>query len=153
MEDDTPQPKPTVIRSDSSSASSIDHSIHAPVPTRPGLPSRRSSGTMIVPRDSVEVGPIELEVGPNDVRAMSPRRSSQDLEVLGREARQELQRSVAMRRRCHAWQANSNQDTCTDMRKNYKTLLSRCLTGSRPSRKNITSSTTTTSFYRSILGT
>jgi len=49
---------------------------------------------MIVPRDSSEVGPIELEVGPNDVRAMSPRRSSHDLEVLGKEARAELQRSV-----------------------------------------------------------
>jgi len=47
---------------------------------------------MIVPRDSSLVGPVELQVGPNDVRAMSPRRTSQDIEALGKEAREELQR-------------------------------------------------------------
>lgn len=47
---------------------------------------------MIVPRDSSAVGPIELKVGPDDVRAMSPRRTSEDLENLGKEAREELQK-------------------------------------------------------------
>ncbi|KAM7183560.1 bZIP transcription factor [Rhypophila sp. PSN 637] len=92
MEDDSPHNMPGMTRSDSSGASSVDQHIHAPIPIRPGLPSRRSSGTMIVPRDSYEVGPVELELGPNDVRAMSPRRTSQDIEALGKEARAELQR-------------------------------------------------------------
>ncbi|KAK3329977.1 hypothetical protein B0H66DRAFT_42453 [Apodospora peruviana] len=95
MEEDNPH-KPNMERSDSSSASSVDHQVDnqilAPIPIRPGLPSRRSSGTMIVPRDSSEVGPVELEVGPDDVRAMSPRRTSQDIEAMGKEARAELQR-------------------------------------------------------------
>ncbi|EAA34569.2 hypothetical protein GE21DRAFT_1902 [Neurospora crassa] len=86
--------------SDSSSGASDDQQhdqqeqpvIHAPVPVRPRLPSRKSSGTMIVPRDSIEVGPVEMTLGPDDVRAMSPRRTSQDLEMLSKEAREELQR-------------------------------------------------------------
>lgn len=165
MVEDTPQTIPGMTRSDSSSASSVDHSIHAPIPIRPGLLSRRSSGTMIVPRDSLEVGPVELEVGPNDVRAMSPRRSSQDLEVLGKEAREELQRSVAiLGQRCrrtlgaiicmrHSLQANTNcwiVPTYADMQKRYKTLLSRSSTASRPSRKSTTSWTTIISSYRNI---
>lgn len=76
--------------SDSSSGSSFD--IHAPKPLRPKLPSRKSSGTMIVPRDSSAVGPVETQVGPDDVRAMSPRRTSEDIQALGQEAREELQR-------------------------------------------------------------
>jgi len=35
---------------------------------------------------------MEVPIGPDDVRAMSPRRTSQDLENLGKEAREELQR-------------------------------------------------------------
>ena len=86
-----------IERSDSSSASSVDHHddhpniIHAPIPTRPQLPSRKSSGTLIIPRDSVEV---EMRIDPDDVRAMSPRRTSEDLQVIGLEARNELQKSV-----------------------------------------------------------
>lgn len=101
---------PHIERSNSSSSSSAssdtnirDHhqqpqsqppSIHAPVPTRPKLPSRQSSGPMIVPRDSSDVGPVESHYGPDDVRAMSPRRTSEDIEALGREAREELRRYV-----------------------------------------------------------
>ncbi|KAF3762671.1 hypothetical protein M406DRAFT_46854 [Cryphonectria parasitica EP155] len=87
-----------MARSDSSSASSVggDSSlpqIVAPVPVRPRLPSRKSSGTIIVPRESAEaVEPAELRLDPGDVRAMSPRRTSEDLENLGREARDELRR-------------------------------------------------------------
>lgn len=47
---------------------------------------------MIVPRDSDDVGPIELHLGSNDARAMSPRRTSEDIETLGKEAKEELQR-------------------------------------------------------------
>ena len=88
---------PEMARSDSSSASSIDQSnspqIVAPVPVRPRLPSRKSSGTIIVPRESAEaVEPTDVMIEPGDVRAMSPRRTSEDLEALGREARDELRR-------------------------------------------------------------
>lgn len=79
-------------RSDSSSSSIDNPEMHAPIPTRPRLPSRKSSGTLIVPRDSIEVGPTDHEYEPDDVRAMSPRRTSEDLENLGREAREELHR-------------------------------------------------------------
>ncbi|KAH6630774.1 hypothetical protein B0J18DRAFT_488532 [Chaetomium sp. MPI-SDFR-AT-0129] len=59
---------------------------------RPKLPSRKSSGTMIVPRDSTVVGPVDLHVGPDDVRAMSPRRTSEDIQTLGKETREELRK-------------------------------------------------------------
>ncbi|KAI1390102.1 uncharacterized protein F4822DRAFT_224442 [Hypoxylon trugodes] len=78
-------------RSDSSSSSSVENQeIHTPVPIRPRLPNRKSSGTLIVPRDSSQVGPVEPDLEPDDVRAMSPRRTSEDIEVMGREAREEL---------------------------------------------------------------
>ncbi|KAK0730936.1 hypothetical protein B0H67DRAFT_477647 [Lasiosphaeris hirsuta] len=91
---DDPSPSGAALEwSDSSSgASSAGPPVHAPAPIRPRLPSRKSSGTMIVPRDSVDVGPIEMKVGPDDVRSMSPRRTSEDIEMLGKEAREELQR-------------------------------------------------------------
>ncbi|KAI2633750.1 hypothetical protein GGS26DRAFT_61246 [Hypomontagnella submonticulosa] len=80
-------------RSDSSSSSSVEnHEIHSPIPIRPRLPNRKSSGTLIVPRDSSQVGPLEPELEPDDVRAMSPRRTSEDIENMGREAREELHR-------------------------------------------------------------
>jgi hypothetical protein len=47
---------------------------------------------MIVPRDSSAVGPIAMDFDRNDVRSMSPRRTSEDLQNLGKEARDELQR-------------------------------------------------------------
>ena len=60
--------------------------------SRPKLGSRKSSGTMIVPRDSTDVGPVDVHAGPDDVRAMSPRRTSEDIQTLGKEARAELER-------------------------------------------------------------
>jgi hypothetical protein len=47
---------------------------------------------MIVHRDSTDVGPIDLPMEVDDVRAMSPRRTSEDIQTLGKEAREELQR-------------------------------------------------------------
>ncbi|KAK4132759.1 hypothetical protein BT67DRAFT_71365 [Trichocladium antarcticum] len=93
MEDTTSLHKATSPDwSDSCSGTSLDQPIQAPIPVRPPLPSRKSSGTMIVPRDSDDVGPIELHLGSNDARAMSPRRTSEDIENLGKEAKEELQR-------------------------------------------------------------
>jgi hypothetical protein len=68
--------------------------IHQPIPTRPRLPSRKSSGPLVVPRDSSAVGPIESDFGPDDVRAMSPRRTTEDIDQMGKEAREEMRRSV-----------------------------------------------------------
>lgn len=38
------------------------------------------------------MGPIETKLDPDDVRSMSPRRTSHDIEALGKEARDELRR-------------------------------------------------------------
>lgn len=90
MGDATVHKTPSPDWSDSASGMSFD--IHAPKPVRPSLPNRQSSGTMVVPRDSLAVGPIDLNLAPDDVRAMSPRRTSEDIQALGKEAREELQR-------------------------------------------------------------
>ncbi|KAL1892354.1 hypothetical protein Sste5346_007092 [Sporothrix stenoceras] len=93
---------PAIARTDSSSASSDGNpshttTIHAPVPTRPRLPNRKSSGTIIVPRDSEEASrPMETRLDPGDVRAMSPRRTSEDLEQLGRQTRAEVRKHAKM---------------------------------------------------------
>ncbi|KAL2257269.1 hypothetical protein VTK26DRAFT_410 [Humicola hyalothermophila] len=92
MGDASPNKSSSPDWSDSSSGSSVDQPIHAPIPVRPPLVTRKSSGTMIVPRDSSAVGPHEMSIGPDDVRAMSPRRTSEDIALLGKEAREELQR-------------------------------------------------------------
>ncbi|EWY96991.1 hypothetical protein FOYG_05485 [Fusarium oxysporum NRRL 32931] len=85
-----------IARSDSSTSSSPEDNnepiIHQPVPVRPGLPQRKSSGPLVVPRDSSAVGPLEPDFGPDDVRAMSPRRTSEDLDRIGKAAREEMQR-------------------------------------------------------------
>lgn len=88
-------------RSDSSSSTTASDQnesiIHQPIPTRPRLPSRKSSGPLVVPRDSSAVGPVESHFGPDDVRAMSPRRTNEDIDRLGKEAREELRRSELLR--------------------------------------------------------
>lgn len=88
----------TTERSDfSASTSPSDHNqpiIH-PLARRPGLPSRKSSGPLVVSRESSAVGPVDLHFGPDDVRAMSPRRTSKDIDQIGQKARQD------MRRRAH----------------------------------------------------
>ncbi|CAK7272945.1 hypothetical protein SEPCBS57363_005403 [Sporothrix epigloea] len=93
---------PTVARTDSSAShdstlSQPTTTIQAPIPTRPRLPSRKSSGTIIVPRDSEEASrPMETRLDPGDVRAMSPRRTSEDLEQLGRQTRAEVRKHAKM---------------------------------------------------------
>ncbi|KAF2751196.1 hypothetical protein M011DRAFT_473703 [Sporormia fimetaria CBS 119925] len=58
--------------------------------SRPRLGSRKSSGTIIIPRDSEEVELKEEEYDDGDARTMSPRRSSEEIEKMGQEARQAL---------------------------------------------------------------
>ncbi|KAF7559858.1 hypothetical protein G7046_g4285 [Stylonectria norvegica] len=89
------EPHPVARSNSSSSTSPSDHSesiVHQPIPTRPRLPSRKSSGPMVVPRDSLAVGPVEPDFGPDDVRAMSPRRTTEDIDKLGKQAREEMRR-------------------------------------------------------------
>lgn len=85
--------------SSNSSASSSSSSIHedgtrpsSRALQRPKMTSRKSSGTIIVPREHPRV---ELKEGDetfdaDDARAMSPRRSSQDLEKMSQDARAQL---------------------------------------------------------------
>lgn len=60
---------------------------------RPRLTSRRSSGTIIVPREHphVEIREGEEIFDEDDARAMSPRRSDRDLQKMSEEAREQLQ--------------------------------------------------------------
>ncbi|KAF4127020.1 short coiled-coil protein [Geosmithia morbida] len=92
-----PTPAPVLERSNSSLSTAATSEanevvIHQPIPQRPRLPSRKSSGPLVVPRDSSAVGPIEPHFGPDDVRAMSPRRTSEDIDKMGKEARKELRK-------------------------------------------------------------
>jgi hypothetical protein len=57
---------------------------------RPRLGSRKSSGTIIIPRESEQVELKEEEYDDGDARTMSPRRSSEDIEKMGQQARESL---------------------------------------------------------------
>ena len=57
---------------------------------RPRLGSRKSSGTIIVPRDTPNIEMEEEEYDDGDARTMSPRRSSEEIEKMGHDARQAL---------------------------------------------------------------
>lgn len=75
--------------SSTSSTSSVDDQDQSKL-QRPRLGSRKSSGTIIIPRDSPHVELKEEEYDDNDARTMSPRRSSEEIEKMGQEARQAL---------------------------------------------------------------
>jgi len=57
---------------------------------RPSLYHRKSSGTIIVPRDAPDIEIKDEEYDEGDARAMSPRRSSEELDRLEECARQAL---------------------------------------------------------------
>jgi len=57
---------------------------------RPKLLSRVSSSTIIVPRDTPNIEMIDEEYAPGDARSMSPRRTSEEVDRLGENARQAL---------------------------------------------------------------
>jgi len=87
--------------STSSSSSSVHEDRRPRTPQdplrRPKMTSRKSSGTIIVPREhpKVELGEDDEEFDEDDARAMSPRRSSQDLEKMSQEARAQLSEYVS----------------------------------------------------------
>jgi hypothetical protein len=80
------------MSSSSSNASDVDQFKTEALdkPSRPRLGSRKSSGTIIIPRDSEQVELKEEEYDDGDARTMSPRRSSEEIERMGTEARQAL---------------------------------------------------------------
>ncbi|KAF2471093.1 uncharacterized protein BDR25DRAFT_30430 [Lindgomyces ingoldianus] len=91
--DDRPQSYPDDMSSTSSVSSVSDADQPKPDPAklaRPRLGSRKSSGTIIIPRDSPQVELKEEEYDDGDARTMSPRRSSEEIEKMGHEARQAL---------------------------------------------------------------
>jgi len=57
---------------------------------RPKLLTRVSSSTIIVPRDTPNIELTEEEYAPGDARTMSPRRTSEEVDRLGENARQAL---------------------------------------------------------------
>jgi len=57
---------------------------------RPRLHQRKSSGTIIVPRDAPDIEIKDEEYDEGDARAMSPRRSTEELDRLEECARQAL---------------------------------------------------------------
>jgi hypothetical protein len=84
----------TTANSSSSSSVNGDSSSNfvAKCLQRPKITSRKSSGTIIVPREHPRV---ELQKGDevfdkDDARAMSPRRSNYDLEKMSQDARAQL---------------------------------------------------------------
>ena len=181
---------PSMERSDSSGSSSFSQheeqssatQIQAPVPIRPHLPSRKSSGTIIVSRDSSAVDSAQIKPDPDDIRAMSPRRTSEDIEALSKEAKSELKEYVSLppipsprplapksslnervplpedvvpihRRTTRSLFRGWQHLTCSaGTRKHFKNLLSPYLTASRPSGRSTISWTTTTSSYKNTLG-
>ncbi|TVY40976.1 hypothetical protein LOCC1_G003559 [Lachnellula occidentalis] len=75
--------------------SSSTASLHDEIPSKPRRPkmtSRKSSGTIIIPRETakVELNRSDEVFDEDDARAMSPRRSEQDLEKMGQDARAQL---------------------------------------------------------------
>jgi hypothetical protein len=57
---------------------------------RPKMPNRKSSGTIIVPRDDPNIELEEEEYEEGDARTMSPRRTSEEVDKLEESARQAL---------------------------------------------------------------
>lgn len=57
--------------------------------SRPKIGSRKSSGTMIVSRESATTV-VDPDFDEGDVRTMSPRRNSAEVDKLGEEARRDL---------------------------------------------------------------
>ena len=80
---------PRSTSTDSSAAGSEDDTSLSHRLSRPKTGSRKSSGSMIVSRDTATVVDDD-DLDENDVRTMSPRRNSAELDRLGEEARRDL---------------------------------------------------------------
>src|SRR4051812_19611512 len=76
------------VSSSSSSSSSSINETNTTGRQRPKLDSRKSSGTIIVDRNDPQIELKDEVYDDDDARAMSPRRTSEDVERIGQEARQ-----------------------------------------------------------------
>jgi len=95
--DEPPVPTRDCELADNSSMNSSGSASDGEIPPRssnksqrPKLHTRKSSGTIIVPRDDPNVEIEDEEYGEGDARAMSPRRSSEELDRMEDNARQAL---------------------------------------------------------------
>ncbi|KAL8970459.1 MAG: hypothetical protein Q9183_001518 [Haloplaca sp. 2 TL-2023] len=75
-------PTPPYSRTTSNTSSGADETKLQ----RPKMTSRKSSDTMIIPRDAPTVAP-KKEFPPDDARAMSPRRSIEETDKIGGDAK------------------------------------------------------------------
>lgn len=91
---------PSLASSDSSSStSSSKPQMGSGQPNRlarPKLGSRKSSGTLIIPRDSPVVETREEDYGEGDARTMSPRKTSLEISRMGEEAKTALEQFVPL---------------------------------------------------------
>lgn len=84
------QPLSPAPSSDNHSSTSDDDHLQTTQASRPKLGSRRSSGSMIIPRDVTAVVVDDSQFDEDDVRTMSPRRNSAEVDRLGEDARKDL---------------------------------------------------------------
>lgn len=80
----------------SSDPENVDIDSSAIVAPRPRISSRKISGTNIVPRDHPDIEIKEESFPPHDARAMSPRRTSAEMEKIGAETRKTLERYILL---------------------------------------------------------
>ncbi|KAL9006866.1 MAG: hypothetical protein Q9188_000397 [Gyalolechia gomerana] len=74
-------PTPPASQSTSNTSTDTDEDSNRSKLTRPRLMQRKSSGTMIIPRDAPTEAPPQ-QFPPDDARAMSPRRSSEETDKM-----------------------------------------------------------------------
>ncbi|KAI9817255.1 MAG: hypothetical protein M1827_001368 [Pycnora praestabilis] len=87
----TPQHKPKTSSSASSISENEGNPGLRPSSPRPKFGSRKSSGTIIIPRDTATIELTHEDFDEDDARVMSPRRSSADMEKLGEDARRAME--------------------------------------------------------------
>ncbi|KAL8692548.1 MAG: hypothetical protein Q9218_002441 [Villophora microphyllina] len=114
---------PTPPFSRSTSNTSSDAEEEGSKLQHPKLVQRKSSGTMIIPRDAPTEGPKQ-EFPPDDARAMSPRRSTEETEMMVASARLSLQKVKDMQSGLAALQAQVEtvKQNCESLEGNNQAL-------------------------------
>ena len=90
-------PTPSSSQSTSGTSTDTDENPDKSKLSRPQLTSRKSSGTNIIPREAPTEAPPQ-EFPPDDARAMSPRRSTEETDKMLTSARQSIERRVILKR-------------------------------------------------------
>lgn len=84
---------PSSSQSTSGTSTDTDENPNKSKLSRPQLTSRKSSGTNIIPREAPTEAPPQ-DFPPDDARAMSPRRSTEETDKMLTSARQSIERRV-----------------------------------------------------------